>query len=97
MKKQRGMQTFDMLFLCVKPGRCKCDVSDLSNHATHKSLSLKCVFGGAQFEASLRRELDDANRQQAQFVKDFSQEDYDYIVHGWQVCLTAFRRHPDGS
>ncbi|KAK9830089.1 hypothetical protein WJX72_009725 [[Myrmecia] bisecta] len=40
-----------------------------------------------QFEKSLRRELEQAKADKATFVKDFSQEDYDAIVNGWQDKL----------
>jgi hypothetical protein len=38
-----------------------------------------------QMEASLKRELQTAGEEKEKFVKEFSEEDYDYIVTGWQV------------
>jgi len=45
-------------------------------------------------EASLKREMQTASEEKDKFVKEFSEEDYDYIVSGWQVgfhhqCSTA--------
>jgi len=38
-----------------------------------------------QMEASLKRELQTASEEKEKFVNEFSEEDYDYIVTGWQV------------
>ena len=38
-----------------------------------------------QMEASLKRELQTASEGREKFIKEFSEEDYNYIVNGWQV------------
>ncbi len=38
-----------------------------------------------QMEASLKRELQTASKEKETFIKEFSEEDYNYIVNGWQV------------
>lgn len=40
-----------------------------------------------QFEACLRKELEIAKASRDDFVRDFSAEDYDAIVSGWQDKL----------
>ena len=42
-----------------------------------------------QFEECLARELQQIQEHRTEFVKDFSQTDYDALVTGWQVG-----RHP---
>ncbi len=42
---------------------------------------------GVQFEACLRKELETAKDGRDDFVLDFSAEDYDAIVSGWQDKL----------
>lgn len=38
-------------------------------------------------EASLKRELQAASEEKDNFIKEFSEEDYNYIVNGWQDKL----------
>lgn len=40
---------------------------------------------GRQFEESLARERETAQRERAGFVKEFSQADFDHLIQGWQV------------
>lgn len=40
-----------------------------------------------QFEASLKRELEVAQKGRADFVTDFSEKDYDAIISGWKDKL----------
>lgn len=69
----------------------------ISAAGTHLQPTMVCVialeashvlrqwFADLQMEASLRRELETAAKERDRFVKEFSQQDYDYIVNGWQV------------
>jgi len=40
-----------------------------------------------QFEASLKRELEVAQKGRADFINEFSEKDYEAIVGGWQDKL----------
>ena len=40
-----------------------------------------------QFEASLKRELETAQKGRADFISEFSEKDYEAIVGGWQDKL----------
>ncbi len=50
-------------------------------------LALKALACLAQFEECLRRELAAAQADEAGFVADFSQRDYEDVVEGWQAKL----------
>jgi phosphoethanolamine N-methyltransferase len=45
-----------------------------------------------QFEASLKRELEDATANKDAFVQEFSEKDYEAIVTGWQDKLARVAR-----
>lgn len=41
--------------------------------------------GMMQFQECLKRELQAARQQEATFVREFSKEDFNHLVHGWEV------------
>jgi len=49
-----------------------------------------------QMEASLKREMQTASEEKDKFVKEFSEEDYDYIVSGWQDKLARLNEQKWG-
>ena len=58
-----------------------------SRHALGKSWNPDSAMLFLQFEACLRKELETARAGRDDFLRDFSAEDYDAIVSGWQDKL----------
>ena len=58
------------------------------------SCRLEAVWRGAQFEASLKKELAAAEAARARFAGEFSETDFESVVGGWRAKLARVSQVP---